>query len=336
MIYRAKKFLDKLFLLFEKGVKDNIIIIFTFADDFDNVQNLTAFKTLNDKESPLRNILGPIENLPHFEFNNLAYLTSNISKFTFDFDKCRTNFDKLLKYVSNLKPISLKETVKVLEDRSIISVFIKVIYIDMTDVIQRIAILMEKRKYFENGKKRLEGLKESDNIFVKKIVQEKVPIKEKYIDDDHSVRTRIVYHVSNRELMVVDPAKKATEEQKKKQREDINKDLEENKKEIEKLDNGINKTLNISLNKLKEIATKENQLNKIALKTYENYGYSKKILDESFQEIKNEQTKDDAYSEHIEYSNKIKKVFNNTFSRIDSISSNEDIIKEMKDELFPK
>ena len=146
----------------------------------------------------------------------------------------------------------------------------------MTDVIQRIAILMEKRKYFENGKKRLEELKESENIFVKKIVQEKVPIKEKYIDDDHSVRTRIVYHVSNRELMVVDPAKKATEEQKKKQREYINKDLEENKKEIEKLDNGINKTLNISLNKLKEIVTKENQLNKIALKTYENYGYSKK------------------------------------------------------------
>ena len=41
----------------------------------------------------------------------------------------------------------------------------------MTDVIQRIVILMEKRKYFENGKKSLEGLKESDNIFLKKIVQ---------------------------------------------------------------------------------------------------------------------------------------------------------------------
>ena len=34
--------------------------------------------------------------------------------------------------------------------------------------------------------------------------------------------------------------------------------------------------------------------------------------------------------------NKIKKVFNNTFSRIDSISSNEDFIKEMRDELFNK
>ena len=75
-------------------------------------------------------------------------------------------------------------------------------------------------------------------------------------------------------------------------------------------------------------------MNKIALKTYENYGYSKKILDESFQEIINEQTKYEVYRRNIEYSNKIKKVFNNTFSRIDSISSNEDIIKEMRYELF--
>ena len=88
--------------------------------------------------------------------------------------------------------------------------------------------------------------------------------------------------------------------------------------------------------KLKEIASKENQLNKIALKKYENYGYSKKILDESFQEIINEQTKYEVYRRNIEYSNKIKKVFNNTFSMIDSIRSNEDIIKEMKDELFQK
>ena len=77
-------------------------------------------------------------------------------------------------------------------------------------------------------------------------------------------------------------------------------------------------------------------MNKIALKTYENYGYSKKILDEYFHEIKNEQTKDEDYSRNIEYLNKINKVINDTFSMIDSISSNEDIIKEMKDELFQK
>ena len=189
MIYRAKKFLDKLFLLFEKGVKDNIIIIFTFADDFDNVQNLTAFKTLNDKESPLRNILGPIENFPHFEFNHSAYLTSNISKFTFDFDKCRTNFDKLLKYAFNLNRFSLKDTAKVLEDRSLISDYIKDFCEQMTNVIQLLSILMQKRYYKENNKQRLENLK-SDNIIVPKMVQKKVPILETYIDDDHSVKIR--------------------------------------------------------------------------------------------------------------------------------------------------
>ena len=151
---------------------------------------------------------------------------------------------------------------------------------------------------------------------------------------NYETKTRIVYDTKTVKRKVIDPEKIATEEQKKKQKEEKNKEIEENKKEIEKLDNGINQTLNISLNKLKEIATKENQLNKIALKKYENYGYSKKILDEYFQKIKNEQTNDEAHNKIIKYSDKIKKVFNNTFSRIDSISSNEDIIKEMRYELF--
>ena len=327
---RAKQILDKLFLLFEKGIKDNIIIIFTFVDDFDNVQNLYIFKNLNDDNSPFKKILGPIENLPHFEFNNLAYLTNNISKFIFDFDECQTNFDKLLKYVSNLKPISLKGTVKVLEDRILISDYIKDFCEQITNVIQLIVILLKKRYYIENNKQRLENLK-SDDIIVEKLVQKKVPTLETYIDDDHSVKTRIVYHVSNSVIWVVDPEKKAIKEQKQIQRE---KEISKNEQEIKNLEDEVNKTLKKSLEKIKEIATKENQLNKIALKKYENYGYSKKILDEYFQKIKNEQTNDEAHNKIIKYSYKIKKVFNNTFSRIDSISSNEDIIKEMKDELF--
>ena len=122
--------------------------------------------------------------------------------------------------------------------------------------------------------------------------------------------------------------------QKKKQREEINKDLLKNEQEIEKLEDEVNETLKESLNNIKKIASVGNHWNEIALIKYENYGYSKKILDESFQEIKNEQTKNEAHNKIIEYSDKIKKVFNNTFSWIDSISSNEDIIKEMKDELF--
>ena len=163
------------------------------------------------------------------------------------------------------------------------------------------------------------------------MVQKKVLTLEKYIDDDHSVKTRIVYHVSNSVIRVVDPEKKAIKEQKQIQRE---KEISKNEQEIKNLEDEVNKTLKKSLEKIKEIATKENQLNKIALKKYKNYGYSKKILDEYFRKIKNEQTNDEAHNKIIKYSDKIKKVFNNTFSRIDSISSNEDIIKEMKDELF--
>ena len=327
---RTKHILDKLFLLFEKGIKDNIIIIFTFVYYFGDVRKLTGFKILNYESSPVRNILGPIENLPHFEFNNPAYLTNEVELFSFDFDKCQTNFDKLLKYVSNLKPISLKGTVKVLEDRILISDYIKDFCEQITNVIQLIDILIMNRHDLKINKNRLKNLK-SDDIFVEKLVQKKVPTLEKYIDDDHSVKTRIVYHVSNSVIRVVDPEKEAIKEQKQIQKE---KEISKNEQEIKNLEDEVNKTLKKSLEKIKEIATKENQLNKIALKKYENYGYSKKILDEYFQKIINEQTKDKYYSERFEYLNKIKKVFNNTFSRIDSISSNEDIIKEMKDELF--
>ena len=327
---RAKHILNILFLLFEKGIKDNIIIIFTFAHYFVNVQNHYIFTYLNDENSPFRKILDPIENLPHYEFENLAYLTNKVELFSYVFDKCQTNFDKLLKYVSNLKPISLKGTVKVLEDRILISDYIKDFCEQMTNVIQLIDILIMNRHDLKINKNRLKNLK-SDDIIVEKLVQKKVPTLEKYIDDDHSVKTRIVYHVSNSVIRVVDPEKKAIKEQKQIQRE---KEISKNEQEIKNLEDEVNKTLKKSLEKIKEIATKENQLNKIALKKYENYGYSKKILDEYFQKIKNEQTNDEAHNKIIKYSDKIKKVFNNTFSRIDSISSNEDIIKEMKDELF--
>ena len=391
---RAKQILDKLFLLFEKGIKDNIIIIFTFVDDFDNVENLPAFKTLNDEKSPFRNILGPIENLPHFEFNNLAYSTNNVKQFSIVFDKCRTNFDKLIKKAFNLKRFSLEDTKKVLEDRSLITGSIKLICSEMIKVINKITILMQKRDDKNEKKEKLKSLEKSENIIVEKPVVEKIPHEESYIehlssgwyvlycnscnkvchDDckgpeegyhsdeygckmitivkaickmcgchykqhsfhDYIEKTRIVEKEEIKIIQVEDPEKKASEEKKKEQREKIKNQLSENEKEIKNLEDEVNKTLKISLEEIKEIASKENQLNEIALKKYENYGFSKKILDESFQEIKNEQTKNEVHNEIIECSNKINKVFNNTFSRIDSISSDEDIIKEMKDELFKK
>ena len=156
---RAKHILNILFLLFKKGIKDNIIIIFTFAHYFVNVQNHYIFTYLNDENSPFRKILGPIENLPHYEFENLAYLTNKVELFSYVFDKCQTNFDKLLKYVSNLKPISLKGTVKVLEDRILISDYIKDFCEQMTNVIQLIDILIMNRHDLKINKNRLKNFK---------------------------------------------------------------------------------------------------------------------------------------------------------------------------------
>ena len=52
---RAKLLLDKLFSLFGEEIKNNIVIIFTFVDDFDDIP---ALVTLTDEKSPFINILG--------------------------------------------------------------------------------------------------------------------------------------------------------------------------------------------------------------------------------------------------------------------------------------
>ena len=160
----------------------------------------------------------------------------------------------------------------------------------MTDVIQRIAMLMRKRNNQEKDRNRLELLKESDNVY--KIVEQTIKVaREETYDDyfssgwyvlycvhcsrichrnckgpkegwhsdeygcnmiytlgckckicdynykshsfhNYETKTRIVFDDKTVKIKAINPEKKATEEQKKKQREDINKDLEKNKKEI--------------------------------------------------------------------------------------------------------
>ena len=74
------------------------------------------------------------------------------------------------------------------------------------------------------------------------------------------------------------------------------------------MDNAIHKSLNESIDKLSFIASNEVELNKIALKKYEDvkYGYSKEILEQKIPE-KN-----------------IKNIFNQTLDDIESICSSKD------------
>ena len=120
----------------------------------------------------------------------------------------------------------------------------------------------------------------------------------------------------------VNPVKKASNEQLEKQRAMLSEKIEENNREVEKLDGEINHNLNIGLSKLEEIVQKEKDLNKIAAQQYPNNGYCKKILNEK---INNERFKKIL----IEYLPKIESICS------DSIEKNR-TIEKIKEDLNKK
>ena len=111
---RMKYILDKLFSLFGEDIKKNIIIIFTFADSFNNFPALNALKNEN---SIFNKILGNIENLPYFAFNNEAYFSDDREAFMDKFEKNNQNFEKFFCFINNIKPISIDKTKKVMNFR---------------------------------------------------------------------------------------------------------------------------------------------------------------------------------------------------------------------------
>lgn len=111
---RLKMVMNKLFSLFCNEIKNNIIIIFTFADNFKKIE---AVNTLKDKKGPFFEILGDIENLPYFAFNNMAYFTSDRDEVQKIYENNTKNFGSLLKKIFSLKRISLESTKKVINNR---------------------------------------------------------------------------------------------------------------------------------------------------------------------------------------------------------------------------
>ena len=111
---RTKSILNKLFSLFGKDLKNNIIIVFTFTPDINNILALT---TLKDESSPFFDILGNIDNLNYFAFENEAYFSNNKEHYEASFENNTLNFARLLKCIFKLKPISLEASRKVIDDR---------------------------------------------------------------------------------------------------------------------------------------------------------------------------------------------------------------------------
>ena len=110
--------LEKLFSLFGEEIKNNIVIIFTFCCDF---QNIEGVKFLKYKTDIFKETLGDIEQFPYFGFNNIAYFTSDMESVEEIYENNIKNFNALLKYIFRLKRISLESNKKIIDYRMIIN-----------------------------------------------------------------------------------------------------------------------------------------------------------------------------------------------------------------------
>lgn len=360
---RAKLVLDKLFSLFGKEIKKNIVIIFTFVDDFNDIP---ALITLTDEKSPFINILGNINELPHFEFNNKAYFSKDKEGFEGIFNKNASNYGKLLKHVFSLSQISLESSKKVIKNRFDISNKIINVCNELTDVIEKLTASLKNRSFTNELRHKYELQRESPYRQIEVTRQVPEEYTESYKDflssgwyvlycdycekichrdckgpkegfhsneygcnaigtfscscsncdchysrhtfKNYIMRTRSRTRMKEQKFLEDDPNSIADEEEKKKKREKLEKEIKEREKQLYELDNDIHKSLNDSIDKLSFIASREIELNKIALKKYEDvkYGYSKKILDETIQK------------------KQIKDIFKRTLDDIESICSSID------------
>jgi hypothetical protein len=96
---RAKNILDKLFSLFGEDIKNNIIIIFTFADSFTNFPALTSLK---NKDRKFYKILWNIEDIPYFAFNNEDYFSSERNTFKINYQKNQTTVKFIINRTTQL------------------------------------------------------------------------------------------------------------------------------------------------------------------------------------------------------------------------------------------
>ena len=177
---RAKLVLDKLFSLFGKEIKNNIIIIFTFVDDPNNIE---ALRTLTDEKSPFLNILGNVNDLTHFEFNNQAYFTTNREMFEDIFENNAKSYGKLLKHVFNLNQISLESSKQVIKNRFDISNNIINVCNELVDVISKLNISIKNRQFKNELNHQMELNKKCDYKLMKVTKQHQVPYQEPYMEN---------------------------------------------------------------------------------------------------------------------------------------------------------
>ena len=111
---RLKYIMKQVFSLFSEDIKKNFIIIFNFVD---SKTDLPVIKVLKSENLPFIKIFGDIENIPKFYFNNQAYFSDDKINYEYIYEENNKNFNNFLNYLSNLEPVSLINTKKIIQGR---------------------------------------------------------------------------------------------------------------------------------------------------------------------------------------------------------------------------
>ena len=284
---RFKSVMEKVFSIFGEDIKNNIIIIFTFADSF---KEIPAIKTLNDNTLPFIKILGNIENLNYFAFNNKAYFCKERKDFKNIYINNTNNFENFLKCVSNLESIPLETSRKVIRTRFEIKNNIINLINNIDHIMNDVQLVSNKQKIISEKK-------------------DKIEILEKKYYPNYIYNNKYYYNYQMNQ-------KRKEKEEDDKTKNNLNNEIQRIKNELDKIKNKIYNDLIDRINQLYRITLKNNELNLIALKKDDKTNdFVKQFLIENI-EKKGEK-------------NKIYSFLQNSLEDIPNICSN-DYIKENK------
>ena len=243
---RLKMVMNKIFSLFGKEIKNNIVIIFTFCDSFKEIKGVEVLK---DKGGPFYEVLGDIEKIPYFGFNNLAYFTNDKENFEKVYENNAKSFGSLLKYIFSLKRISLESSKKVIQYR----MHIKNNIINLCDKLNYIIFAIDEAT--------------QNQIRLLKLTNE--------LEKNAAGEVNQIPYTNSKQV----------EKYKKEQRDFIYKQLEEGNRQMLEINKEIHNSLREGIDCLYQLALKNNELNKLALKKdKEKYGFTKEILKENLED----------------------------------------------------
>ena len=254
---RFKNIMDKVFSIFGEDIKNNIIIIFTFVDSFNEIPTI---KTLKDNNLPFINILGNIEDLNYYSFNNKAYFCKERKHLKNVYINNTNNFENFLKNVFNLESISLESSRKVILSRCEIKNKI-------SNLVNNIGYIMNDVKLVNNNSKIISEKKDETEILENK----------SYPNYNYNY-----YHIRQRN---------SEKEKDDKTKNNLRKDIQRIQYELDKIKIKIYNDLLDGINQLYQITLINNELNSIALKKDDKKNdFVRKILIENI-ETKGEKNK---------------------------------------------